>query len=792
MLFVPALFLSLLEVTLRVAGIGHPTSFFLPRAIAGKDYLVENERFGWRFFGPEIARSPAPIFMPKTKPPGTTRIFIFGESAAIGDPQPEFGFSRLLEALLEGRYPDRHFEVINTAMTAINSHVILPIARDCAGQQGDLWVIYMGNNEVVGPYGSGTVFGTRAPSLSLVRASVALKGSYIGQLFERLLRGAGSKPASQGEWGGMIMFERNHVRADDPRMSTVYGSFERNLSDIIDQGVRAGATVIASTVARNLRDCGPFASDHRPGLPEADLSQWNQLYSGGLTALQAGRADEAMRSFQQANRLDATFAEVNYRLGQCLLAAGREADAAREFTTACDQDSLRFRADSQINDIIRRVAIERRQRGVRLADCESEINRRSSHGIAGDEFLYEHVHLNFEGNYVVARLIAEQIEAGLPQAGRNAWPTKEDCARRLGWNDFARRAAEVDILARLNDAPFTTQIDSERQRQRLRQKIEQLQPALLPASLQTQIAQTKAAVEAHPADWVLLQNLSRLQERAGDLAGGAESLRRVTRFLPHNADCWQALGMTLAAARSNDEAAAAFQTACRLRPESVVSLNNLAELHAAAGQTEQAVREFSEVLRRKPYWGPANFGLGKILDAAGRTNEANERFSNAYKNRLLMPASLNALAGFAFAKGWYDRAAANYFDLLRLSPDDPAVHVLLARSLAGLGRGAEARTHYQEAIRLQPGFAEAHFGLGVERGRAGDSAGAAAEFSEALRLKPGFVEAHLNLGIALVAQQLDQRALGEFEEVLRLDPTNPLALKYVSALRSPSPAPEKP
>ena len=46
-------------------------------------------------------------------------------------------------------------------MTAINSHAILPIARECARRDGDLWIIYMGNNEMVGPFGAGTVFGSR-------------------------------------------------------------------------------------------------------------------------------------------------------------------------------------------------------------------------------------------------------------------------------------------------------------------------------------------------------------------------------------------------------------------------------------------------------------------------------------------------------------------------------------------------------------------------------------------------------------------------------------------------------
>lgn len=188
MMLGPLVFLLLLELGLRLAGIGHPMSFFLPMRVDGKACLIENDRFGWRFFGPEMARAPFPFVIPQAKPPNTIRVFVFGESAAYGDPQPEFGLSRILAALLEGRYPGKHFEVVNVAMTAINSHVILPIARDCAPRHGDFWVIYMGNNEVVGPFGSGTVFGPRAANLSLVRASVALKATRLGQVLESLIR----------------------------------------------------------------------------------------------------------------------------------------------------------------------------------------------------------------------------------------------------------------------------------------------------------------------------------------------------------------------------------------------------------------------------------------------------------------------------------------------------------------------------------------------------------------------------------------------------------------------------
>src|SRR5581483_1327699 len=191
---------------------------------------------------------------------GTTRIFVFGESAAYGDPDPDFSVARELEALLSLRFPERHFEILNTAMTGINSHVIWPIARDCATRQGDIWIVYMGNNEVVGPFGSGTVFGPKAPPCWLVRASLAFKGVRLGQLFDDIGDKLKKRTPQESVWGGMEMFLKNHVRADDPRMPAVYANFQKNLDDIVRAGLDSGARVIVSTMARNVRDCAPFAS----------------------------------------------------------------------------------------------------------------------------------------------------------------------------------------------------------------------------------------------------------------------------------------------------------------------------------------------------------------------------------------------------------------------------------------------------------------------------------------------------------------------------------------------------
>ena len=135
-LALPFLLLAGLECVPRVAGYGYPTALFLRELIGGQDYYVPNDRFGFRFIPPAIARTPFALRLPVKKPVNSYRIFLFGESAAPGDPDPTFGVGLYLRTLLHERSPGRDFDVVCVAMTAINSHAILPIARECERRDG--------------------------------------------------------------------------------------------------------------------------------------------------------------------------------------------------------------------------------------------------------------------------------------------------------------------------------------------------------------------------------------------------------------------------------------------------------------------------------------------------------------------------------------------------------------------------------------------------------------------------------------------------------------------------------
>jgi len=431
----PICLLALVELTLRFFGFGYPTSFLLKQQKAGQDYWMQNNQFGWRFFGRRMARAPHAIWLPRSKPADTCRIFVFWESAAFGDPQPPFGMVRVLQAMLEARHPGTKFEVVNAAMTGINSHVILPIARDCVSAAGDVWVIYMGNNEVVGPFGAGTVFGMQTPPRPLIRAILAAKTMRIGQMLESLFEN--KKDAS--EWGGMAMFIKRQVEMNDTRMQTVYRNFEANLREMIHEGQEHGVGIVVSTVPVNLEHCAPFASAHRQGLSAPESDHWTNFWKQGLESLAAGSNQAALESFRAAARLDDRYADLRFAMGEVEKALKDSGQAQPDFNAARDLDTLRFRCDSKLTEIVRRLSEHHESQRVLLADPVPDLQDADENAAGGSEFFYDHVHLTFEGNYRIALSMVPQIERLLPERTRASasdtapWPSLAECAQRLGW-----------------------------------------------------------------------------------------------------------------------------------------------------------------------------------------------------------------------------------------------------------------------------------------------------------------------------------------------------------------------
>src|SRR5437016_4389460 len=636
-LVLPVFILFGAELLLRLAGFGYPTDFFVPSATGPSGLFRENPKFGWRFFSQGLARAPDPLLISKTKPMGTCRIFLFGESAALGDPEPSYGFSRILRELLEERCPSTKFDVVNVAMTAISSHVISRIARDCLPFQGDIWIIYMGNNEVIGPFGAGSVFGSKVPPMLLIRASLAVKRTRLGQMLEALRQRVAVGTQEPRRWEGLKMMLNQQIRASDPVLQRGYDHLGSNLGDILSMATRAGVKPIVCSVCSNLKDCPPFASQHRPDLSSERKADWTRLFTSGTELESRKEFDRALVLYRQAAKIDDAYAELPFRMARCHLALGEGAAAREQYGRARDLDALRFRADTRINSIVRGVCATRANEGVRFFDSEAVLTNACEMGIPGAECFWDHVHFNFAGNYRVASGLADQVVSLLPEPLRPSAESKrkvlseEECAQRLAFTDWDKRLVLERMWRRAHEPPFTEQLGHEKLIERWSGLLSDLARKTDREGLARAVGIYRNALERRGDDWLLHHRLAFLLEAAGDFPGAERQWKRVVEMISGYPDALFKLGDINARESKLAEAGAYYRQVLRLRPNSFEAMNGLGLVLMSEGRIEEAAEQFERAIQIEPKFAQAHVNWGLLLSRHGMIADAEAHFREALR-----------------------------------------------------------------------------------------------------------------------------------------------------------------
>ena len=738
---IPLVLLGMLEGGLRIGGYGYRPGFL----IKDGDRYQSNPRFGWRFFPRRISRAPLPISLAADKPANTYRIVIVGGSAARGYPDPAFSFSRYLEVMLRDRYPSMRLELASAAMTAANSHMMRPAARDCVKLKPDLVIIYMGNNEVVGPYGPGTVFAGASPSLRAIHAGLWVKGTRIGQLLGNLTAPSGG---GSGEWGGMSMFLDNLVSADDARLADTYSHFRSNLEDICQAGLDAGAGVVICTVPVNVRDCAPFASTYGDGLAPDDLARWREAYDQGIADEKVGQYEQAARRFTEAMAIDDGSADLHFRLGRCYVGLAKSDQAAEHFRQARELDTLRFRADATINETIRQVA-EDSDGKVTLADAELAFDVLADvAGCPGEELFFDHVHPNFRGNYEMARSVFGVVAPRLPAevAGRvnTESPEFERCNELLALTHLERLRIAASLWRLTQKAPFTNQLNYGAMRARMLARREGLWAQSVLAADMLAIYDSASAAAPDDATLHLLAATIHAQRQnfpvvarhlaearrlrpndpklsfieatmhlgQGRLAPARQAADTYLELLDHSLDAYIAVINLLGVRGKTAEAEAYARQALKRMPRQASALTLLANTIRLNRLTDQAgyrqgLAEAEDLLTEatelEPTYSNAWLELGEVQVTSGRVSEATASFRRAVElDPSLQPAYV-AMGTLLYRQGKVKQAKACLARAVSLSPDDVVAASKYAELLCFEGRVRRGVALLQRALRIDPG-----------------------------------------------------------------------------------------
>ena len=421
-LAIPLLLVVLLETGLRLVDYGDSLDLFIPApAEVGRGgYWMTNPKVAQRYF-PKQGYYPRPrreLFL-KNKPENGYRIFVLGGSTAASWPYPaNVMFSRILAQRLADTFPERRIEVVNVAISAVNSFTLLDFVDEVLDHQPDAILIYAGHNEFYGALGAASSRSVGQQRwlvrlyLKLLRfKTVQLLRDGINEFVWRFLGGArDERPTLMG-----TMVGEARIELGGETFNRAQANFAANLREILARGREAGVAMMLSEVVSNLRDQPPFVS----------------------TRDASGR-----------------WADDYYAEAQTLEAEGKFEQARRAYIQARELDGLRFRAPEAFNDLINQVGTEA---GVAVVPMRGYFERAARHGIIGADLMLEHLHPNVEGTFLLAEAFYDTMRKEGFIAGQ--WP---DSARftarayRRGWpvTDIDRALGEIRIINLTDHWPY--------------------------------------------------------------------------------------------------------------------------------------------------------------------------------------------------------------------------------------------------------------------------------------------------------------------------------------------------
>jgi tetratricopeptide (TPR) repeat protein len=544
---VPLLFFVLLELGLRVSGVGTSFDYFHKIDIDGQPHYQENPDFADQFYPPSLNIGPLENTFTEERSPESIRVYILGGSAAMGFPHKNHGLDRLLAAQLRAALPSRKIEVINTSMTSVNSHVVYAVAKSIPDSSADYAVILMGNNEVVGPYGPGTLKQNFLANISVIRGIQALKRTRIWQALNSLIQQVKPADAKQDlEWEGMQMFTNHGVAHDDPRMESVYGHYEDNLVDTIETLRNKGIHVLLSTVPVNLRHSAPFLSVHDQDLSKEQLDQWREHTRRGAQSSDEADWDDAVTHFQAALEINADHADTHFRLATAFENLGEFPEAKTHYERALDLDALRFRADTKINRIIHQVAANIESDAFSFVDNAAAFEQTSQPFQPGWNLILEHVHYDFAGNHILAAEISRSIAGNLTGTDDFEPLPGAEVARRIGFPNYDTIAEIQNLQGMIQHPPFPGQSNYTELAAFLSDKLERVTGAV--GSPEDLIQGRQDIVRSGHADWKVYFELAVLNQRLGNSEAMYYFLNQILELYPHNRESY----MKIADAMSKD------------------------------------------------------------------------------------------------------------------------------------------------------------------------------------------------------------------------------------------------
>jgi Flp pilus assembly protein TadD/lysophospholipase L1-like esterase len=369
LVLLPLIILIVFELLLRLFGVGYNLNLFINHPSKEyKNYYMINPDIGEKYFTSFGASKSSYDTFLKKKSKNGYRVFVLGSSTIAGFPYGRnLMASRILHKRLEDAYPNKRIEVINTAITAINSITLRDYLNDIPKYKPDAIVFYAGHNEYYGAFGVGSKEAL-IDNKSVYRLHFNLMKLRAYQLIRKTIGKIATMNNTASEGGRGTLMKRIVADKSITYRSEKYykgiEQFQSNLKEILEICNRKNIDVFLSDLVSNVKDQKPFGT--------------TSVYSA-IDKYNAAKQFEENKNYSAAKAL--------YHLAK-------------------DYDAVRFRAADTLNIIINKMAV---RYNCTFVPMQAAFENASSNQLVGDNLLTEHVHPNIAGQFVMAEAFFQSI-----------------------------------------------------------------------------------------------------------------------------------------------------------------------------------------------------------------------------------------------------------------------------------------------------------------------------------------------------------------------------------------------
>tara|TARA_B100001250_G_C19800164_1_gene790680 strand:- start:527 stop:2356 length:1830 start_codon:yes stop_codon:yes gene_type:complete len=359
---IPFLFFIILELFLRLFNFYTPIPLFIDKK---NGFYQVNSNIGEKYFNSK--RVPVPNMYPQNfsayKNKDLFRVFCLGGSTTAGFPyEMNVPFPQQLKFILEDQIPKKEFEVINLGLSAINSFSVLDWIPEVLKHEPDLIIIYMGHNEFYGAYGAGSSM-LFTNSGFVIRLMLSMKNLHFIRMLELVVRKLDSRVSSSSNFTLMEKISNKQIIPIKSELrKIVYTNYEKNLEYILEKILKSNTPIILSNLTSNLKDQFPLGNDKKL---DGELLSSSDYYQKGLNFYKDKNYDSSKVAFQ----------------------------------LALDLDEVPFRANTIINNVLYKKAIEY---DINLLDMENIFEENSVGNIPGYKLFSDHLHPNPKGYNLMA------------------------------------------------------------------------------------------------------------------------------------------------------------------------------------------------------------------------------------------------------------------------------------------------------------------------------------------------------------------------------------------------------